>query len=110
MTLKRISPEELYRKMNNHEKLVLLDVRAEEKYSDFHIEGASVESINMNKIDILESKENVMHTLPKGKEIIVTCTTGNSATKCASNLSDKEYDVVVLDGGITAWKKYLEAK
>jgi rhodanese-related sulfurtransferase len=48
--------------------------------------------------------------LPKDKEIIVTCTTGNSATRCATILSEKDYHVVVLEGGITAWKNYVETK
>ncbi|CAM3841571.1 rhodanese-like domain-containing protein [Mesobacillus zeae] len=113
MTVKKISPEGLYEKMKGQEKVVLLDVRAEEKYKAFHIEEAGMENININKSDIFtlaEDKEASIESLPKDKEIIVTCTTGNSATKCATILSEREYDVVVLDGGITAWKKYLETK
>ncbi|SFB09151.1 MULTISPECIES: rhodanese-like domain-containing protein [unclassified Bacillus (in: firmicutes)] len=110
MTLKKISAEELFLRIENQEQLVLLDVRAEEKYNDYHIEDSSIENINIPKTEILEGKEDVLHSLPNGKEMIVTCTTGNSATRCATILSDKEYDVVVLDGGITAWKKYLETK
>ncbi len=113
MTLKKISPEELYEKMQNQEKIVLLDVRAEEKYNDYHIDNSSIESLNINKNDIfnlVEDKQGTISTLPKEKELIVTCTTGNSATKCATILSEREYDVTVLEGGITAWKKYLDTK
>lgn len=113
MALKKISPEDLYKKIKGQEKVVLLDVRAEEKYNDFHIEDPSIENLNINKTEIFNQAENGVTTfdsLPKGKEVIVTCTTGNSATKCATILSDNNYDVIVLDGGITAWKKYLETK
>lgn len=111
MPLKKITPEELFQKMNTQEKIVLLDVRAEEKYNDFHIEGQSVESQNIHKEEIFKSEENksnAVGSLPKDKEIVVTCTTGNSATKCANILSNQEYNVAVLDGGITAWKEFLE--
>ena len=113
LTVKTITPEELFQKMNAQEKLVVLDVRAEEKYNDFHIEGSKIESLNINKADIFKLEENNqedIHSLPKDKEIIVTCTTGNSATKCGNILSERDYDVVVLEGGITAWKEYLKTK
>ncbi|MBP0726019.1 rhodanese-like domain-containing protein [Bacillus sp. RG28] len=113
MTLKKISPEELYEKLNKQEKVVLLDVRAEEKYSDYHIEHSTIENLNINKNDIfnlVENKQDSITSLPKENEIIVTCTTGNSATKCATILSEREYDVTVLDGGITAWKEFLKTK
>ncbi|SOC18036.1 rhodanese-related sulfurtransferase [Ureibacillus xyleni] len=113
MTLKIITPEELFGKMREGEKLVLLDVRAEEKYNDYHIEGKHIETLNINKNDIFEletSNEKIIDSLPTNEQVIVTCTTGNSATKCANILAEKEYDVVVLEGGITAWKEYLKIK
>ncbi|KGR73576.1 rhodanese-like domain-containing protein [Ureibacillus manganicus] len=111
MTVKTISPEELYRKINGQEKLVVLDVRAEEKYNADHIDGVNIESLNINKAEIFKLEENDqsnIDSLPKDKEIIVTCTTGNSATKCANILSERYYDVVILQGGITAWKEFIK--
>ncbi|WP_328591353.1 rhodanese-like domain-containing protein [Brevibacillus migulae] len=113
LTVKKITPEELYEKMKNQEQVTLLDVRAEEKYNDYHIEGATVESRNINKteiFDLVEKGESSIAALPKEKEIIVTCTTGNSAAKCAAVLSERQYKVVVLEGGITAWKNYIASK
>ncbi len=113
MPLKKITPEELFQKMNTQEKVFLLDVRAEDKYNDFHIEGPSIESQNIHKEEIFKSEENknvAVKSLPKNQEIVVTCTTGNSATKCANILSNQEYNVAVLEGGITAWKEFLKAK
>ncbi|MEH7380967.1 rhodanese-like domain-containing protein [Bacillus sp. JJ1533] len=113
MPLKKITPEELYQKMNEKEKVVLLDVRAEDKYNDFHIEGPNIESQNIHKTEFFkleEDKNEMIDSLPKEKEIVVTCTTGNSATKCANILSEHEYKVAVLEGGITAWKEYLKTR
>ncbi|MBS4201302.1 rhodanese-like domain-containing protein [Bacillus sp. FJAT-49732] len=113
MNIKVITPGELFQKMNAQEKVILLDVRAEEKYHDFHIVGSNVDSYNIHKEEIfnLEETENLANeSLPKDKEIIVTCTTGNSATKCANVLSAHNYNVAVLEGGITAWTEYLKTK
>ena len=112
LTQKKISPEELYEKMQKQEKIMLLDVRAEEKYNDYHIEDSSIESLNIPKTGIFNLEENndSIDALPKEKEIIVACTTGNSAAKCAAILAENEYDTVVLEGGITAWKEYLKTK
>lgn len=113
MTVKKITPEELFQKMENQENILLLDVRAEEKYNNFHIKSSSINNLNIYKSDIFEleeNKEEIIHSLPNDKEIIITCTTGNSATKCANILSEREYNVAVLEGGITAWKEYINTK
>ncbi len=113
MPLKKITPEELFQKMRTQEKVTLLDIRAEDKYNEFHIEGPTIENQNIHKTDIFklnEDKNDSIDSLPKDNEIIVTCTTGNSATKCANILSSQEYEVAVLEGGITAWKEYLKIK
>jgi len=113
MTLKFISPEALYEKLQNNESTYLLDVRAEEKYRADHIVNPNIESQNIPKNIIFDLKgngEEELPSLPKNREIVVTCTTGNSARKCAEILSDKEYDVTLLEGGVTAWKQYLDTK
>lgn len=110
--MKKITPEELYQKINSKENLTILDVRAEEKYNDFHIVASGIEGLNIKKNEIFKLEDNMkeVKSLPKDKKLIVTCTTGNSATKCANILAERDYDVVVLEGGITAWKEYLETK
>lgn len=106
--IKTITAEELYKKMQMQEELLLLDVRAEDKYNQFHIEGDNIEGINIPKTKIfaLEDEENIAE-LSNNKEIVITCTTGNSATRCANILSERNYDVVVLEGGVTAWKEHI---
>ncbi|MBV7508360.1 rhodanese-like domain-containing protein [Bacillus sp. sid0103] len=108
MTLKKITPKELHERLQAEEKTVLLDVRDKEKYNQFHIE----ESLNIPKTNIFELEglaESKQLALPKDQEMIVTCTTGNSATKCAQILDAHHYNVKVLEGGLTAWKAYLSS-
>ncbi|WP_066072657.1 rhodanese-like domain-containing protein [Neobacillus soli] len=107
MTIQKMTPRELHERLQVDEKVVILDVRAEEKYKEFHIE----ESQNVPKSIIfqMDEKEDVLLDLPKDEEIIVTCTTGNSAAKCAGILDAQRYKVTVLEGGLTAWKAYLSS-
>jgi rhodanese-related sulfurtransferase len=107
MSYRKISPKELYEKMNKGEKTYIVDVRAEEKYNDFHIEVPGVVTQNIQKTKILEGDGGKV-TIPTQGEVIVTCTTGNSAAKCAAILSEKEDNILVLEGGVTAWKEFIK--
>jgi len=103
---KKISPNELQDRIAGEEKVVVLDVRAEEKYNRFHIEASQVVSLNIPKNEIFELEDGAeLSALPKDRQIVVTCTTGNSAEKCAKILDGLGYQVEVLEGGITAWKE-----
>ncbi|WP_254119058.1 rhodanese-like domain-containing protein [Bacillus sp. FJAT-29790] len=107
--MRTINPKELNEKMKANNELYILDVRANEKYEKDHIHDENIQSINIVKTLILgETNNEAISALPKNQEIIVTCTTGNSAGKCAAVLAEKGYNVTVLEGGITAWKEHLE--
>ncbi|QOR67865.1 rhodanese-like domain-containing protein [Cytobacillus suaedae] len=111
MSLHKITPEKLYERLQNNEKLMVLDVRAEEKYKIEHIEHENIDSRNIPKTVIFELENGqTLAELPQGEEIIVTCTTGNSASKCANLLMDRDYNVVTLEGGLTAWKEFLNTQ
>ncbi|NHM31576.1 rhodanese-like domain-containing protein [Neobacillus terrae] len=107
MSDKKITPEELYKKLNNNEKVVILDVRAEEKFQQYNIEHPMADTVNLPKTNILGTDHQVS-VLPEAKEIVVACTTGNSAQKCADVLSGQKVNAIVLEGGITAWKEFLK--
>ncbi|MDZ5473688.1 rhodanese-like domain-containing protein [Bacillus sp. 31A1R] len=110
MTIRKVSPKDLFARLQKEEKVFLLDVRAEEKYNEFHIEDLHLEALNIpkNRIFDAEEKGETIDFIPKERNFIVTCTTGNSAAKCAAILNNKEFDVAVLEGGLTAWKEFLK--
>ena len=53
MTNKKITPKELHERLQSGEKVLLLDVRGEEKYNEFHIK----ESLNLPKNVIFQLEE-----------------------------------------------------
>lgn len=109
--MKTINPAELSNRLQKNEQVFILDVRAEEKYNHYHIKEQYIHSVNIEKTHIFdENDRESISSLPKDTEIIITCTTGNSARKCAEILAKKEYNVTLLEGGITAWMEYKEKK
>jgi rhodanese-related sulfurtransferase len=109
MSVHTIKPEVLYERLQNNEKLFVLDVRAEEKFIAERIEHKNMDSHNIPKSVIFDLENGqTIPDLPREKEIIVTCTTGNSASKCAEILSNRDYKVVTLEGGLTAWKNFMK--
>lgn len=109
--MKTIKPTELSNRLQKNEDVFILDVRSEEKYNHYHIKEQYIHSVNIEKTHIFdENDREAISSLPKDKEIIITCTTGNSARKCAEILAQKEYIVTLLEGGITAWVEYKDTK
>lgn len=106
MEIQKITAKELYEKMNKEDIVHVLDVRAEDKFNEFHLQGSNFQTLNVPKTFIFNGE--LPEAIPQGEEIIVTCTTGNSAAKCANILASKEYNVLVLEGGLTAWKDFLK--
>lgn len=108
MAVKKITAKELYEKMRTGEEVIITDVRDASKFNKFHINDEAAETIHLPKTEIfaLHNGEEIdLSMLPADKEIIVTCTTGNSAAKCAAVLQEHNYNAVVLEGGLTAWKQ-----
>ena len=58
MTVQTITASEMLDKMNKGEDLLILDVRNEEDYNDWKIEGKKITSINVPYFDFLDN-ENV---------------------------------------------------
>jgi rhodanese-related sulfurtransferase len=107
MTLQNITPKELHERILGENQIILLDVRAVEKFNEFHIEEPKLVSLNIPKTEIFNLKDgDDLSQLQKEQPVIVTCTTGNSAAKCARILDELGYQVEVLEGGLTAWKEY----
>jgi|SRR5699024_1019725 len=101
--MKTISPAKLLERLNN-EELTILDVRSKDKFDIGKLHHEHAKNVNIFKQDIFNLHEDSELPLSKDEEIIITCTTGNSATKCANILEEHGYDVTLLDGGMVKWQ------
>jgi rhodanese-related sulfurtransferase len=101
-----ITAEELHRRMNSGQALVILDVRNETDYNDWKIEGKNLKSINIPYFQFLDDEEPAITDLPKDTEIVVICAVGGASEFVAELLMEKGYKTVSLEGGMLAWSQF----
>ncbi|MCC7449988.1 MAG: rhodanese-like domain-containing protein [Anaerolineae bacterium] len=75
----------------------ILDVRAESEWNEFHIPGST-----LIPVDTLASRTQ---ELPRDKEIVVVCRSGNRSAKGRDILRNAGFTrVTSMAGGLTEWK------
>lgn len=106
--VKMMTAEEAAKKVI-HEELFILDVRNEEDYRNWKIEGKNVESINIPYFDLIDGVEHALEKLPKDeRDILAVCAKEGSSKFVAEQLDEAGVDeVYYLQGGMRAWSEYL---
>ncbi|PGT80500.1 hypothetical protein COD11_21035 [Bacillus sp. AFS040349] len=108
MSLREMTSQEVTQKVINQEELFILDVRNEDAFSDWKIEGANFDYLNVPYFDLLDGVEGILDQLPSDKEILVVCAKEGSSVMVADMLSDEGLNVAYLKGGMKAWSEHLE--
>ena len=76
----------------------VLDVREQIEYDEKHIPGVTL--LPMSEI------QSRLDEVPKDKEVIITCRTGNRSGQVTQFLTQNGYDNVHnMQGGIVAWEE-----
>lgn len=89
---------EAFEELISQRNVQLLDVRTQAEYDEGHLENALL--IDVNGESFLADAEA---QLQKDKTVAVYCRSGRRSASAAEKLSKDGFDVVNLDGGITAW-------
>ena len=104
MTIKTISPQDLYRRIKLGHNVALFDVRSQDEYEEGHIMGASLyplKSFNNDMANILQ-KIHLSYSVPP--TIYVICASGSEAGEACQYLADTGYEYIIkLEGGMHAW-------
>jgi len=108
MAVKPMNSKEVAQKVIKKEDLFILDVRNEDAFVDWKIEGESFEYLNIPYFNLLDGVEEIMDQLPKDKDILVVCAKEGSSIMVADMLSDEGKKVSYLEGGMKAWSEHLE--
>ncbi|MFC0015502.1 MULTISPECIES: MBL fold metallo-hydrolase [Allobacillus] len=108
--MKRLSVEELAKKVLNKEATVLLDVRSTEDFQDWKVESDHFQYVNQPFSSWNGNVDQIASDLPsKDQEIVVICARGNSSQKAAKALVEAGYEnVYSVEGGMRAWSEHLE--
>ncbi|MUV37801.1 uncharacterized protein JNUCC1_01607 [Lentibacillus sp. JNUCC-1] len=109
MSLQPITAKELAQKILADENVFLLDIRGEDDYNDWSIQGRNVTSMNIPFKQLENETETVEKQRPDNQTIYVVCARGISSQKGVEILEEAGIDnVTYLEGGMTAWSEHLE--
>ena len=96
-----INCENLKRKIDNKEDIVILDVRERWEYSIVNLKNSTL-------MPMRELREGIKK-LDKNKAIIILCHTGDRSSYAARYLIQNEFkNVKNLEGGINAWATRID--
>ena len=88
---------EVSEKLKNGKRPLLVDVRQPNEFQRGHINGA--------KLIPLGELGRRMKELPKTKEIVVVCATGNRSRSATKMLVREGYNAVNMKGGMMSWAR-----
>ncbi|WP_416151654.1 MBL fold metallo-hydrolase [Salipaludibacillus sp. HK11] len=108
MSFKAMNAKEVARKVIEKRELFILDVRNEDNFADWKIEGENFDYFNIPYFELLDGVNEIIDKIPADKEIIVVCAKEGSSVMVAEMLSDEGLTVSYLEGGMKAWSEYLE--
>lgn len=107
-----LSPAELKNMLDGGERILLLDVRNQDEFQRWKIEGRRTPPIvNVPYFAFLENPEESAQGVPRDSRVVTVCAKGDSAAWVADNvLRPRGYDVANLEGGMAAWASFYSAR
>ncbi|WP_409305588.1 MBL fold metallo-hydrolase [Peribacillus sp. SCS-155] len=108
MPVNIMTAKDITQRVFNKQELFILDVRNQNAFQDWKIEGQQFEHLNIPYFDLLDGVEEVLDQIPSNKEVLVVCAKEGSSIMVAEMLSDAGREVFYLQGGMKAWSEYLE--
>ncbi|MBB6669290.1 MBL fold metallo-hydrolase [Cohnella nanjingensis] len=106
--LHAMTAEELARFVLDQQELFILDVRNEEDYRNWRIEGERIKSINLPYFTLLEGVEPALARIPADRPVLVVCAKEGSSKFVAERLVEAgRSPVYYLEGGMKSWSEHL---
>lgn len=105
--MKAITAKEINQLIVNKQPVFMLDVRNQDDFNDWKIEGENIDYLNVPYFDLIDGVEPILEQIPTDKEIIVVCAKEGSSMMIAEMLTEKGLEVSYLEGGMKTWSEYL---
>ena len=94
-----ITPRQLHDRIQQGEKLHLLDVRTPAEHAEIHVPG-----VQLAPLDRLDAQLAAENGCAKDEPVFLLCRSGNRATQAAEKLEKSGYTQChVVEGGTMAW-------
>lgn len=95
---------ELYADMLQDKPLFILDVRNEDDFGRWRVEGRpSLEVMNIPYFNFIEDEEGSVARVPAGRDVLVVCAKEGSSEYVAELLQARGFNTSYLEGGIMSW-------
>ncbi|WP_159902838.1 MBL fold metallo-hydrolase [Salinirussus salinus] len=106
-----VAPEALRDRIDNGEDVFLLDARMNSEYEEWHIEGETVESVNVPYFEFLDEEidDETLEQVPADRTVTVVCAKGGASEYVAGRLVERGYDVEHLTEGMNGWATIYDA-
>jgi len=88
---------ELSNRLKAGKRPLVLDVRQPDEYRTAHIPGS--------KLIPLGDLRRRLNELPKSREIVCVCASGNRSSSATKMLIDEGYDAINMNGGMVTWRQ-----
>ena len=99
-----ITPDELYQDIRRGHPPFILDVRNEDEFANWAIEGLPPHSLlNIPYFAFLEDEAGGLDKVPRGRDVTVVCAKGGASAFVASILAQHGIRARNLQGGMIAW-------
>ena len=99
-----VAPDELYRRIERGEDVTIIDVRGPNEYADWHIDGETVESVNVPGTAFEGGLDgDLVADLPSGGPLVIVCAKGISSATIANLLQANGVDAKNLADGMEGW-------
>jgi len=100
---------ELLARVDAGEPLLLLDVRNDEEFESWRVEGRRpVETVHVPYFDFIEDADGAAGRLPRGREIVVLCAQGGSSAMVVDMLREAGLPARNVAGGMVVYGGHLE--
>lgn len=109
MTIQSFTAQNLFDWLINNDSFLLLDVRNEEEFGRFKVEGPHpIEMLNVPYMEFIEHEEESVAKVPKGKKVRIVCAKEGSSKYVGDILVSHGFeDVGHMLVGIKAWGNLL---
>jgi len=106
-----LEPARLKEQIEAGEPVTILDVRAESEFDEWHIDGETVEIVNIPYFEFLDGvDDDLLDAVPHGDPLVVICAKGDSSEFIAGRLMEAlDFTAVNLAEGMNGWASIYEA-
>jgi len=106
-----LEPASLKEQIEAEEPVTILDVRAESEFQEWHIDGETIEIVNVPYFEFLDGvDDDILDDIPHGEPLVVICAKGDSSEFIAGLLMEElDITAVNLAEGMNGWASIYEA-